>query len=470
MDMGKSSNTTGLGRGRISKPALGAAISGVVAILVAALLHANSLAVGSYIDDSSTLTKSEAALVTTQLSLRTLSQAVLLAEDVTLGVADRDTAAAAAAEAVRVVDDLDTRVSELDIGPAGTDAIAQSHDVLQHLDDGNVSAAGELLATDALTAYETLRDTVAQSRDGSLATLTNAQSLSQRVGTIAGFVIALLAPALAIFAYWRIARRQLDGARVEMDSRLKAERRVIQAKDEFISNISHELRTPLTSIYGFSEILIEQGLIDPQEAHTLISVINEESAELNRMVEDLLTVARDEAGTISFNTETMDLAEELDVVTRPMQRNGLDIEVACPSIPVEADQLRTRQIVRNLLSNAQRWGGDKVYVTAHQTGATAVVTVADNGPGVPPDKERRLFTRYMHEGNTALTTGSIGLGLAVVKILAEGMSGEVRYEREDGWTRFIVYLPMPLSAVYPEPSEDRDRTVPGLEESAVEVA
>lgn len=468
--MGKSPNTNGLGRGRISKPALGAAISGVVAILLAALLHANSLAVGYFIDDSSTLAKSEAALVTTQLSLRTLSQAVLLAEDVTLGVADRNTAAAAAAEASRVVDDLETRVGELDIGSAGAAAVGQSREVLQRLDDGDVAAAGDLLATDALAAYENLRDTMAETRDGSLDTLSNAQSLSQRIGTIAGFVIALLAPALAIFAYWRIARRQLDSARVEMDSRLKAERRVIQAKDEFISSISHELRTPLTSIYGFSEILIEQGLIDPDEARTLISVINEESAELNRMVEDLLTVARDEAGTISFNTETLDLAEELAVVVRPMQRTGLDIEIASSSMPVEADQLRTRQIVRNLLSNAQRWGGDKVYVTSHQTGLTAVVTVADNGPGIPVDDEHRLFTRYMHEGEAALTTGSIGLGLAVVKILAEGMGGEVRYEREDGWTRFIVYLPMPLSAASTESAEDPDRATPSLEEPIVEVA
>ena len=144
----------------------------------------------------------------------------------------------------------------------------------------------------------------------------------------------------------------------------RAEKTVGRAKDQFIANISHELRTPLTSIYGFSEILVEQGLIDPDEAHTLISLINEESAELNRMVEDLLTVARAEAGTIAYNFVDLRLANELATVVRPLQRAGMAIEVACPSLRVQADQLRTRQVLRNLLSNAHRWGGDEVLIVA----------------------------------------------------------------------------------------------------------
>lgn len=458
--MGRSSNPVGRGGAGISKPALGAAISAVVAVLIAALIHANALAVGSFIDDSTELAQAEAALVSTQLSLRTLSQAVLLAEDVELGVADRATADAAHAEATRVVDDLDRRLTELD--PDSQEpltAIGNSRRTLAALAQGEVADAGELLATDTLQSYLELRDTVATARDAVLDTLGGARSLAQRIGTIAGFIVALLAPALAIFAYWRIARRQLDTAKGEMDSRLKAERRVIQAKDEFISNISHELRTPLTSIYGFSEILIEQGLIDPEEAHTLISVINEESAELNRMVEDLLTIARDEAGNIAYNTATLDLAEEIGTVVKPLQRSGVSIDFAGPILKVEADQLRTRQILRNLLANAQRWGGDNLVISTEQIGATAVVTVADDGPGVAPEMEKRLFTRYMHEGDTALTTGTIGLGLSVVKILAEGMQGEVRYRRENGWTEFSLHLPIAVARTLPGEPVRGERSV-----------
>lgn len=440
--MAKPQKDANRGGARISRPALGALISAAIAVLVAALLHANSLAIGGFLDESYELAQAEAALVSTQLSLRTLSQAVVLAEDVELGVADQDTAATARSEAGRVIDDLEVRLGQLDEELTGSPALAHARTTLDLLEQGNTNAAGELLAGETLASLQGLHDTVAAIRDTADDTLDNAQGWSRRVGTIAGFLIALLAPALAVFAYWRIARRQLDTAKVEMDSRLKAERRVIQAKDEFISNISHELRTPLTSIYGFSEVLIEQGLIDPEEAHTLISVINAESAELNRMVEDLLTIARDDAGDIAYNITEFAMSEEIDTVVRPLQRAGMTVELACPALLVQADQLRVRQVLRNLVSNAQKWGGDNVYITCHRGADQAVVTVADNGGGVPAEMEHRLFSRYMHEGDVALTTGTVGLGLAVVKILVTGMGGDIRYERDEGWTRFVVSLPL----------------------------
>lgn len=427
---------------RISRPALGAVISAAVAVLIAALLHANSVTIGRFLDDSTQLAQAEAVLVSTQLSLRTLSQAVVLEEDVELGVADRETAAAARQEANRVLDDLEQRLDELGGDPAASAALENARATLSALENGDAMAAGDLLGGATLDSFQSLHDAVEVMRDEAVDTLNNAQSSTQRIGTIAGFLIVLLAPALAVYAYWRIARRQLDTARGEMDSRLKAERRVIQAKDEFISNISHELRTPLTSIYGFSEVLIDQGLVDPDEAHTLISVINEESAELNRMVEDLLTVARDDAGEIAYNLAEFDLAAELQTVAMPLQRSGADIEIACPSTVVRADQLRVRQVLRNLLSNVQKWGGEDVFVTCHQSDGFAVVTIGDNGPGVPAEVEHKLFSRYMHEGEKALTTGTIGLGLAVVRILVDGMGGAIRYERDEGWTRFVVSLPL----------------------------
>jgi signal transduction histidine kinase len=440
--MGISTQPSRQDGARISRPALGAVISAAVAVLIAALLHANSVTIGRFLDDSTQLAQSEGVLVSTQLSLRTLSQAVVLEEDVELGVADRATAAAAREEANRVLDDLKQRLDELGVDPGESGAIENATATLSALENGNVVAAGDRLSGATLDSFQFLHDSVEVLRDEAVDTLNDAKSWTQRVGTIAGFLIVLLAPALAIYAYWRIARRQLDSARGEMDSRLKAERRVLQAKDEFISSISHELRTPLTSIYGFSEVLIDQGLVDPDEAHTLISVINEESAQLNRMVEDLLTIARDDTGDIVYNIAEFDVTAELETVAMPLQRSGTDIEIACPPTMVRADQLRVRQVLRNLLSNVHKWGGEDVFVTCHSSEGIAVITVADNGSGVPPELERRLFSRYMHEGDEALTTGTIGLGLAVVKILVDGMDGDIRYERDEGWTRFVVSLPL----------------------------
>ena len=280
---------------------------------------------------------------------------------------------------------------------------------------------------------------------------------------IARFLVAFFIPAAVIIVYRELVRRQQH--EVELERRLAVERELAVSRDEFIANASHELRTPLTGIAGMAMLLEEDPVIaDSELATELVSVIIGESHDLERMVEDLLTTARLDAGALQFTFSDVSVCTEVNEAAASMMRAGLNVSVDCKEASVRADQLRFRQIVRNLLSNAHRWGGEKVYVTAHQTGATAAITVADNGPGVPPEEERRLFTRYMHEGDTALTTGSIGLGLAVVKILAEGMDGEVRYEREDGWTRFIVYLPTPLAAAAQPPAE------PAIEESAVEVA
>ncbi len=427
---------------RFSKPVIGAAVSGIVALLLAALLNANAFAASRFLDDSTRFAEAESALVTTQLSLRTLSQAVLLAEDVDLGVADAATAGDALGEARRVITELERQVDTLGIDPSDeTRALSMARGVIAALERGDTTEAGVLLASDTLESYKALRDSIAVARDDSAAVLTNARSLARQLGTIAGFLVALLAPAAAVFAYWRIARRQLGRAHVEIDARLRAEKKVLEAKDEFIANVSHELRTPLTSIYGFSEFLVENGIIDPAEALSLITVINGESAELNRMVEDLLTSARSEAETIAYNCVAIDIAEEAATVVKPFGRMGLTVEIDCAHEQVWADQLRTRQILRNLLSNAQRWGGQNVRVTSERIGANVAITVADDGPGVPEMVATRLFTRYVHEGSDPLTKGSVGLGLAVVKILTGGMGGTISYDRVDGWSRFTLTLP-----------------------------
>jgi signal transduction histidine kinase len=231
-------------------------------------------------------------------------------------------------------------------------------------------------------------------------------------------------------------------AEVELDSRIEAEQRITHAKDEFIANISHELRTPLTSIYGMSDALLEQGIIDPQLATEFIGIINTEATELGRMVEDLLTSARSETQSIAFEPDHVDIAEELEVVLAPLRRSGLDVEVELESAQAWADRMRVRQILRNLLSNASKHGGPGVSITARQRSQMLEITVSDDGPGVPADKEPLLFTKFVHKGEDPLTAGSVGLGLAVVNLLADGMGGDARYIREEGWSRFVVRLPV----------------------------
>ena len=107
------------------------------------------------------------------------------------------------------------------------------------------------------------------------------------------------------------------------------------------------------------------------------------------------------------------------------------------------DRLRQRQVLRNLISNAVKYGGDRIALVGKPNGITYQWMVVDNGPGVPPELERRLFQRYIHTLTfQQAVAGGVGLGLSIVKSLAEGMGGTVGYSHSSGLTRFIVNVPI----------------------------
>jgi signal transduction histidine kinase len=424
----------------------GAAAAAAGALVIAALIFSNSFAAQQVAEDALILDYAEATLGANGIAVKSLGQAILLAEDEQLGVADAATSEAALTEARFSISELRERAaalmneigSETDLNEAASTAIAGADEVVARLERGDVAAAGALLAGQGRVDFEAFRDLTRVRRDGAADSVTDATDLMSRIANLAAFVIAFLIPATAILAYRRIAKNQLRMAEVQLDARLDAERDLVKAKDEFVASISHELRTPLTSIYGFSELLIEEGLVDPEYSMELITMINDQSAELHRMVEDLLTSARHEAGTISLAPRLMDLTSELAAEVRHVTGREVAFDVAGVAW---CDAGRLQQIIRNLLANAERYGGDEVQVATQQRGDFTEIVVADNGDGVPADKAVRLFTRYVHEGEDPLTVGSIGLGLAVVRILAEVMGGTARYERADGWSRFIIALP-----------------------------
>lgn len=159
------------------------------------------------------------------------------------------------------------------------------------------------------------------------------------------------------------------------------------------------------------------------------------------MVEDLLTAARLEAGALSFEPQDVDLAEEVRTAVAPYLRTGAAITTLCPHLMVRADPLRLRQVIRNLVSNAVKHGGPTVWVEAQRRQDQVVVRVVDDGEGVSPEVEGRLFERFVHDGRRALLAGSVGLGLAVARELVESMGGRLTYTREGGRTVFACHLP-----------------------------
>ena len=174
------------------------------------------------------------------------------------------------------------------------------------------------------------------------------------------------------------------------------------------------------------------------------------------MVEDLLTAARLDANVLNFKYEAVSVADEISTVTAPMVRSGAELQIDVPRVMIWADQMRFRQVFRNLISNAIKHGGDRVTVSGHSDGPRFLLTVADNGPGVPEEIEDRVFERFIHEGSEPLLTGSVGLGLAIAKMLAEEMDGDLTYERVGSETHFVLSIVRATEALAREPEFVQD--------------
>ena len=375
-----------------------------------------------------------------------LNQAIVFTIDEELGVSS--------SEASRIA------IDEADLTSAGlralaTDAPADLEGVaaqVEALADEADAVVASLRASDAVDAISILRDEFEPMSATVAATLAGAQSVyaseidaaestATRIEGALQWMATLLIPGIAILLYRIILRRKFERSKVEFEARLGAERELNVAKDEIIAGISHELRTPLTSILGFSQHLIEHGLEDSEEALELLAVINHDSQELARMVEDLLTAARLESQGLTYDMEVVDLVAEARSIAGHLRRTDIVARAVGDPAPVWADAVRTRQIIRNLLSNAIQHGGPKVSIRIHSGQGVTACEVIDNGTGVPAAIADRLFERFVHEGPSSLLTGSVGLDLAIARSLATAMGGTVTHERASGLTIFTLELP-----------------------------
>lgn len=222
---------------------------------------------------------------------------------------------------------------------------------------------------------------------------------------------------------------------------------LILSKDEFVASVSHELRTPLTAVAGLAdELLRAPDNFSETETQEFIRLIAEQSNELAGIVEDLLVAGQTEMGSQNLSIEDFDLTSESHDVVSNANRSGLgrDLTMVTPQAHVEAqgDPLRVRQILRNLLTNAARYGGDQVTVEVGSNESTAWLAVIDNGAGVPPRDADRIFVSYQRSDNAVQQPKSVGLGLSVSRKLARLMHGDLTYGRVDGSTRFELSLPL----------------------------
>lgn len=216
---------------------------------------------------------------------------------------------------------------------------------------------------------------------------------------------------------------------------------LVASKDEFIASVSHELRTPLTAVVGLaSELTAFYDDIDEPTKRDFIGLIADQSAEVASIVEDLLVAARADTDSITLIHEEVDLRKAVDsvVAALPASRRDLfDVQgeaVAC------GDAQRIRQIVRNLATNAIRYGELPGTITIIPVDGTVLLSVADKGPGIDAAMIERIFQPYERAHAAVTQPNSVGLGLSVSRWLAEKMGGSLGYEN-DTMSTFILRLP-----------------------------
>lgn len=216
----------------------------------------------------------------------------------------------------------------------------------------------------------------------------------------------------------------------------------ILSKDQLIASVSHELRTPITAVVGLAEELASGDThIGPEERTQLMGVIAQESRDMADLVDDLLVAARSEDGQVLVFPERTDLALlAASVVARLSIPKDVTIELDDAPSAAFADPVRIRQIIRNLLTNAIRYGGSHVRVTFGSEGATSFVEVFDDGQGIPDHDVEAIFEPYGRATASAVVPGSVGLGLTLSKRLAELMGGALTYVASEGCT-FRLTLP-----------------------------
>jgi signal transduction histidine kinase len=253
---------------------------------------------------------------------------------------------------------------------------------------------------------------------------------------------------------WALAITRAGRRREQEVMRLSEEAHRI--KDEFVAMVSHELRTPLTSIAGFADTLLESWRdLPPDEVDEFLGIISRQSVYLGDLVEDVLVIPRLEADRLRFHPELFDLGDLLADVSKMVFPTGgkKSAVVTLPDgVRVRADRRRVQQVIRNLMENARKYGGDQVMVEGFVLGDQYLLVISDNGPGVPDEETQRVFDNFeqVSKGDSREATG-IGLGLPIARRLARAMGGEVWYERRfPTGARFCFSLPLRRRAVVGE--------------------
>ena len=256
---------------------------------------------------------------------------------------------------------------------------------------------------------------------------------------------------------WQLTRRNIDGNRwlIELADRT-SETDVSRSHTDFVANASHELRTPLASIIGYAETLKDDGAgLDGETRQRFTGIIEREAQRMLSLVEDLMTLSHVEAEKHDRPTEVLDLGQLASRVVAEVSslkgKERVELAVAEPGLQVLGDAGQLEQLLRNLVDNALKYGGNdspvSVAVTRTEDGGGTQLSVQDRGPGIAPDHLPHLTRRfYRTDPGRSRASGGTGLGLAIVKHIVERHRGELDISSKVGkGTKVSVTIPLAQS-------------------------
>ena len=248
-----------------------------------------------------------------------------------------------------------------------------------------------------------------------------------------------------------------------VDIRVENEKRLRR----FAADAAHELRTPLTSLRGFAELYRAGALRDPEQLDNAMRRIESESSRMQRLVDDLLLLARldEQRGIVRLPVDLVPLLEDSIASARVIEPDRPITATLTEHAGVLGDAGHFRQIFDNLITNARIHtpAGTPIAVSAAVSGNEAVVKVSDRGPGIQPDEQERIFERFWRaDPSRTRSTGGSGLGLAIVVSLVRAHEGQIELESEPGaGATFTLRFPLQQTEQTPPQSPTVERPVEG---------
>jgi signal transduction histidine kinase len=244
--------------------------------------------------------------------------------------------------------------------------------------------------------------------------------------------------------------RSLASAFNEMVEKVGSAR---QAQRDFVANVSHDLKTPLTAIQGFAQAILDGAAADEEARRHAASVIHAEADRLHRLVEDLLDLARIDAGQMAFSMSPVDLVSVLRTVTERLglraAEKGVRLEDRVEALPpIAGDGDRLAQVLTNLLDNAVKHtpSGGVVRATGEVEKGWVLIHIDDTGPGIPPEELSRIFERFyqVDKSRRGDESRGVGLGLAISREIVQAHGGRLSAQSAPGsGSRFTMRLPLP---------------------------